>query len=376
VEHAKLGSMFAFLEAANCRRQALLGYFGEHIEPCGNCDNCINPVDTWDGTEAAQKALSNIFRTDQRVGVNHLTQVLVGKETDSLRRFGHHHVSTFGIGRELSQEQWKSVYRQLLAGGYCTVDPERFNALTLNERSWPVLKGEKQVRFRTDPVRTKMKTKSKATRMAAEDVLTNWETEKLFDRLRDLRLSIAEEQSVPPYAIFPDKTLLELVKYRPQTLQQLGCISGVGEVKLERFGDVFLNAMENHADEHGRPANLLPIPEDRAERLEKQKQKKKEFPGTAKESLELFLEFGTVDDVAERRSLKPSTIWQHLALAAELGKIDYRRVCALPDVEIDLIRSTLTAFREKGLIALTPVFEALEGKYPYNVIRLVRSCSK
>lgn len=152
VERHKLGALFAFLETAGCRRQSLLGYFGEHIEPCGNCDNCLSPVETWDGTEAAQKALSNIYRTEQRFGSNYLVQVLTGKTSDRIERFGHHRVSTFGIGADMTQDQWKSIYRQLTAAGLVTVDMERHSALTLNERSWPVLKGEQEVRLRTDPV--------------------------------------------------------------------------------------------------------------------------------------------------------------------------------------------------------------------------------
>lgn len=377
VEHAKLGSMFAFLETATCRRQALLGYFGEHIEPCGNCDNCHTPVETWDGTVAAQKALSNIYRTEQRFGVNYLVQVLAGKDTDRIRNFGHDQVSTFGIGTELTQDQWKSVYRQLLAYGLVSVDLERFSALTLNERSWPVLKGEHPVRFRTDPVLPKKtKKKKRAISVAAEEILTSWEAEALFDTLRELRLSVAEEQSVPPYAIFPDKTLLEMVRYRPQDKTSLGCISGVGELKLQRFGEVFLATLKAHEAEHGRPANIPEIPSERAEERKKKKQKKTEFTATAQKSLDLFLSLGDIEDVARERDLKPASIWRHLSLAAQLGKIDYRKVLNLSDDEIELIATTMLAFKQKGIVALSPIYDTLEGKYSYEMIRLVRACAR
>ncbi|CCH49587.1 DNA helicase RecQ [Pseudodesulfovibrio piezophilus] len=377
VEVSKLGSMFAYLETATCRRQTLLGYFGEDIEPCGNCDNCTSPVETWDGTVAAQKALSNIYRTEQRFGVNYLTQVLVGKTTDQIQRFGHDHISTFGIGTELDQNQWKSVYRQLLASGLVSVDTERFNALTLNARSWPVLKGEKEIRFRTDPALPK-KTRTKKTRssIAADDILTDWETEALFNSLRDLRLSIAEEQGVPPYAIFPDKTLLELVKYRPQDLDSFGCISGVGEVKLDRFGQIFLTSLNIHEENYGRPAKTPPLPADRAEQREKKKQKQKEFPATAQESLDLYFQLGDIDAVAERRSLKPASIWRHLTQAAQLRLIDYKQIANLPEIEVSLIRDTLREFKEKGIVALSPTYEALDAKYSYELIRLIRACSR
>ncbi|QGY39646.1 DNA helicase RecQ [Pseudodesulfovibrio cashew] len=373
VEAAKLGSMFAFLETAGCRRQALLAYFGEDIEPCGNCDNCLSPVETWDGTVAAQKALSNIFRTEQRFGVNYLAQVLAGKRTDRIVSFGHDQVSTFGIGTELSQEQWKSVYRQLLANGLCSVDLERFNALTLNERSWPVLKGERPVRFRTDPAAPKRLKKKARLRLNADDVLNTQEAEALFEALRGVRLSVAEEQSVPPYAIFPDKTLLELVRYRPCDTASMGCISGVGAVKLEHYGQVFLEALQAHEAEHGRPESVPEIPLERREQREKQQSKQREFSPTAQESLELFLNLRDIDAVAVRRALKPASIWRHLTQAVQWGKIDYRDVLGLPEKELLAIRDTLADFRNKGITALGPVFESLEGRHSYEVIRMVRA---
>lgn len=374
VEHAKLASLFAFLETAGCRRQALLAYFGDHIEPCGNCDNCISPVETWDGTVAAQKALSNIYRTEQRFGTNYLTQVLTGKGSDRIRQFGHDKVSTFGIGQELTQEQWKSVYRQLLASGLCSVDLDRFNALTLNERSWPVLKGEQKVRFRTDPVLPKKSKKKKRRAPAlAEDVLTSWEAEALFESLRDLRLRVSEEQGVPPYAIFPDKTLLELVRYRPADLNQLGCMPGVGLKKLKHYGNTFLTCLADHEAEHGRPATVPAIPEEWLERLERRKTKRQTLSATEEQTLDLFLKHGDVDRVCAIRDLKPSSIWKHLTRAATLGKIDRNAVVDLPDGEIDLITSTIKAFEAKGIVSTTPVFETLNKRYSYDLLRFLKA---
>jgi len=374
VEHAKLAALFAFLETASCRRQALLGYFGEHIEPCGNCDNCLRPVETWDGTEAAQKALSNIFRTEQRFGANYLAQVLAGADTDRIRRFGHDRVSTFGIGAEMNQEQWKSVYRQLLAAGLCSVDLDRFNALTLNERSWPVLKGEQTVRLRTDPVLPrKSKKKTRRAPAMAEDVLTSWEAETLFESLRDLRLTVSGEQGVPPYAIFADKTLLELVRYRPRSLGEFGCIPGVGLNKLNHYGETFLDRMTAHEAEHGRPAGVPEIPEELRERLERKKTEKLELTATEETSLELFARHGDVDRVAEVRGLKPPSIWKHLTKAAALGKIDYRSAVDLPDGEIDLILDTLKSFQDRGIVSLTPVFETLNKRYSFDLLRFLKA---
>jgi ATP-dependent DNA helicase RecQ len=374
VEHAKLGSLFAFLETAGCRRQSLLGYFGEHIHPCGNCDNCLSPVDTWNGTEAAQKALSNIFRTEQRFGVNHLVQVLTGAETEAIKRFGHQRVSTYGIGKEMGQDEWKSVYRQLLASGMVSVDMERFNALTLNERSWPVLKGEQEVRLRTDPVMPRQtKKKTRRTTALAEDILTSWEAEALFDRLRDLRLQVAEAQSVPPYAIFADKTLLEFVRYRPKDLSDLGCMSGVGTNKLNHYGEAFLTCMKEHETEHGRPATIPEIPDELRERHEKSMVRDQELSATAQTSLDLFTELGDVDRVAEKRGLKPASIWNHLGQAARLDRVDYLNVVSLPDDELKTVVDAIKDFRGRGIVSMTPVFEALDKRYSFDLLRFLRA---
>jgi ATP-dependent DNA helicase RecQ len=375
VEHAKLGSLFAFLETAGCRRQALLGYFGEQTEPCGNCDTCLSPVETWDGTVAAQKALSNIFRTEQRFGAAYLAEVLTGKESERVRRFGHDQLSTWGIGAELNLEQWKSVYRQLAASGLLTVDMERHSALALNDRSWAVLRGEREVRLRTDPVIVRSAGTKRAP-VTADDVLSNWESQALFDALRELRLGVAEEQGVPPYAIFPDKTLLDMVRYRPRTLDDMGCMTGVGEVKLDRFGQLFLDAMIAHEGKHGRPATVPDIPVERAVKRQQRQDKagKAELSATALESLALFEELDSLDAVAARRGLKPGSIWTHLAQAVALGRLDWRRVVRLPDEEISLILETCSAFRDKGMVALTPVYEALDKRYSYDVLRMIRAC--
>jgi ATP-dependent DNA helicase RecQ len=376
VEHHKLGALFAFLETAGCRRQSVLGYFGEHIDPCGNCDNCLNPVETWDGTEAAQKALSNIFRTDQRFGATYLSDVLMGKSTERIRAFGHDQVSTYGIGPEMTQEQWKSVYRQLTTAGLISVDMERHGALSLNQRSWPVLKGEKKVRLRTDPIIPRRSKGKKRMPVTSDDVLSNWESQTLFESLRALRLKISEEQSVPPYAIFPDKTLLEFVRYRPNDIESIGLMTGVGEVKLDRFGAAFLEGLQTHEAEHGRPDNLPEIPTERAEKRERKQEKAKEFSSTAEETLALFLELDDVDAVSEKRGLKAPTIWKHLTQAASLGKLDYRKLVNIPEEDIRLIMETCATFRQKGIVSLTPVYEALEGRYSYDTIRTVKTCAE
>ncbi|MEF2229425.1 MAG: DNA helicase RecQ [Pseudodesulfovibrio sp.] len=377
VEHSKLGALFGFLETPGCRRQALLGYFGEHIEPCGNCDNCLNPAETWDGTVAAQKALSNIYRTGQRFGAGYLAQVLTGSKAERVLRFGHDAVTTFGIGNELDEHGWKSVYRQLVAAGLASVDLENFNALTLNERSWQVMRGEVAVRLRKDPVLARApRRKTKAVSAAAADVLTTAESQALFERLRERRLAVAAEQGVPPYAIFPDRTLLELVRYRPRDLEEFGCMTGVGQVKLDRFGPLFLESLAEHEAGHGRPEGLPPIPDDRAAQRERQREAedRQALSATARQSLDLFRELGGVDAVAKKRGLKPGSVWGHLTEAVRVGEIEAAEVLAdLPAAALEEIRNTLRAFRAKGVVSLTPVHETLEGRHSFEVLRLVRT---
>ncbi len=236
----KLEAMLGLCETTSCRRQALLGYFGENLEaPCGNCDNCLRPPTTWEATEAAQKALSCVWRTGQRFGVNHLIDVLLGKESERIRRFGHHRLSTFGIGGELKAGEWRSLYRQLIALGYLEVDHDGYGALKLTEGCRPLLRGEERLELRK-PRRIERKRTAKAAAAPEFDARDS----ALFEALRSLRLKLAKEQGVPPYVIFHDSTLKEMVVAQPRTLEEMGGIGGVGVQKLERYGKAFLEAIQ------------------------------------------------------------------------------------------------------------------------------------
>ncbi len=238
IEHQKLNAMLGYCESVACRRQVLLGYFNEtHAGDCKRCDNCLEPVETWDGKEAAQKALSCIYRTGQRFGVTHLVNVLLGKDSERIQSLGHDTVSTFGIGKELNQSQWHSVFRQLIAAGVIAVDLDAFGALQLTHESRSILKGEQAVRFRHDPIK-KTSTSSRA-KYADEEPLTETQ-QALWEKLRALRLELAQKQNVPPYVVFHDRTLREMVRTLPRTLLEMSQISGVGQHKLDRYGKLFL----------------------------------------------------------------------------------------------------------------------------------------
>lgn len=242
-ERQKLEAMLALCEVTGCRRQVLLSYFDEPLEkPCGYCDLCLEPAQSWDGTEAAQKALSTIYRSGQRFGVNHLVDILLGKATDKVQQFGHEKLSTFGIGNNLGQSTWRSVYRQLVARGFVDVNLEGYGALMLNERCRPLLKGEEPIRFRQDRFEPSRSSDSPSHR--AGRVVVASEDEGLWEHLRDLRRALAKAQEVPAYVIANDKTLLEMVKRRPRTKAELSRINGIGQRKLDEYGDLFLSAIK------------------------------------------------------------------------------------------------------------------------------------
>ncbi|MEW8502130.1 MAG: DNA helicase RecQ [Candidatus Thiodiazotropha sp.] len=259
MERHKLDAMLAFCEITTCRRQALLAYFDDHLEqPCGNCDVCLQPPQTWDATVAAQMALSCAHRTGQRFGVNYLVDVLLGKESERIKGFGHDRVSTYGIGCDLGAAEWRSVYRQLIAHGLLSVDLEGYGGLHLTQASRPVLRGETPLMLRKT---RKMKPKRRAKQIDAAEV--GDADHALWQALRALRLELAQAQGVPAYVVFHDATLMEMAERRPRDRQQLAMISGVGDHKLARYGDAFLRVLRDIPDEgQGSPVDGLDRPEN------------------------------------------------------------------------------------------------------------------
>ncbi len=253
-ERQKLDTMLGYCETVSCRRKLLLEYFGEFLEkPCGNCDTCLEPVDTFDGTEAAQKLLSCIVRTGQRFGALYIIDVLRGSESERIFRFGHDRLSTYGIGTEFDAWQWRSVIRQLVTRGLLAVDLEGYGGLRLTPAARLVLKGETELHLRKETAvkaRAAKPKKKKATAAALLETGTEKEStanQELFENLRELRRTIAAEQEVPPYVIFHDKTLVAMALYRPADDADFLTISGVGQTKLERYGERFLAAIRENS---------------------------------------------------------------------------------------------------------------------------------
>jgi len=244
VERQKLDALLGFCESTACRHQTILRYFGEqHPGDCGQCDNCLTPTDTWDGTQAAQMALSCVYRTGQRFGVVHLIDVLLGKPNPKVTQFNHQELSTFGIGKSLSQTQWSSVFRQLVAGGYLETDMDAFGGLRLTEAARPVLRSEVMIWLRQDQEAPKRV--SKVERSArVKEAYAGVADDPLWQALKAKRTELAKEQGVPPYLIFHDSTLLEILNHRPGSLTEMSKISGIGQAKLTRYGDAFLEVLE------------------------------------------------------------------------------------------------------------------------------------
>ncbi len=262
LEQRKVSALLGLCETIHCRRKVVLEYFGEKVkfENCNNCDNCLNPVKTFDGTIVTQKAISAVFRTGQIFGAGHVIDNLLGKNTERMMKFGHDRLSTFGIGKELTEREWKSIFRQLASMGLLVVDMENHGSIKLSSDYRTVLSGGNAIYLRYDPEEKKKakETKDKSSgktvsnksdAIKAKLSLETPEEQELFEKLRAKRLELAKAQNLPPYVIFHDTTLVEMAKMKPKTLEELAGISGVGGVKLEKYGEVFLGVI-NFKNEH------------------------------------------------------------------------------------------------------------------------------
>lgn len=347
VEHHKLEAMLGLCEVITCRRQSLLAYFDESLEQaCGQCDNCQTPPQKWDGTEPAQKALSSIYRTDQRFGVNYIIDILLGKSDERIQRNGHDQISTFGIGTEFSAVEWRSVFRQLIALGYINIDMERHGALVLTEKCRALLRGEQTLELRKQ-VKQEQTAKAKKLKTSVRP-----QDEALWQALRTLRTELATELGVPPYVVFSDASLQDMIKIRPQNLNDFSRVSGVGEQKLNRYGEQFVSQIIKY-----------PLSDLLNNRLST----------TVNETLMLFEQGLAIDDIAKQREVKSSTIYTHLADAIEVGLLDVREVTGLSDAEYNEIIYVMESQEDLEKGRLKPIFDALGGEYDYGILRCVQA---
>ncbi len=235
-DHGRLNALLGLAEALVCRRQQLLGFFGEASEPCGNCDLCDNPPEIFDGTDAVRKALSAMLRTGEYFGAGHLIDILTGNETDKVRQRGHDALPTFGVGKEFDRRQWQAIFRQMMGRDLARPDPERHGALRMTDHARPILRGEVEISLRRDTI-------VKGPDRSAARALVSEEAAPLLSALKAKRRALAEAARVPAYVVFPDRTLIEIAQRRPATLDEMARINGIGATKLKRYGQTFLSVL-------------------------------------------------------------------------------------------------------------------------------------
>ena len=347
VEHQKLESMLGFTEITGCRRQSLLEYFGETLEQaCGNCDNCLSPAETWDATLAAQKALSCVHRTGQRFGVNYLVDVLTGKENDRISQFGHESLNIYGLGKEFDARQWRTIYRQLISRNLLAVDFDGHGSLRLTEQCRPILRDEQTLLLRKESKQAKASRKGRKTFTS-----DNAANHALWEALRDCRKRLADENDVPPFVIFHDATLSEMMERQPENHDQFLLLSGVGETKLEKYADAFLKVIR-----------------------EQQNDSKPGTTDTVHETLMLFRSGQDIDTIASKRNIKTATVYAHLASCIEQGELNLDDVIDIEPQDISIIHETLLSVND-GSRKLKPVYDALDGTFDYNVLRCVQAAT-
>jgi ATP-dependent DNA helicase RecQ len=345
VQRQKLDALVGLAEMPGCRRQALLAYFGEmHSAPCGNCDNCMNPPHTEDGTVAAQKALSAVYRTGQHFGVTYLTDVLVGTADERVLRNGHDRLSVFGIGKEVPPTTWKGLVRQLTAQGYLTGDDEGKGFLVLTERARPLLRGEERFLMRV----TRVASKSAKKRGASLAPKVAQENQPLFDALKALRLKLAAAARLPPYVVAQDKTLIELAEKRPDTEAALHDILGLGASKIARYGAAFMQVISQFK-KHLALTNRLSV--------------------SVNATLAAHLRGLDAEQIASERGLEVATIYGHLAEAIEAGLIGADDALRLESGERDEIEAAFDRCETRDTGKLGPAFAALDGRYNYGILK-------
>jgi len=351
IQFAKLDRMKQYAEADHCRRRILLSYFNETVErDCGNCDVCRNPRSKFDATVSAQKALSAIARTEQKIAMGMLIDVLRGSHNRSVTERGYDKIKTFGVGRDLRAEEWAEYLTQMLNSGVMDVAYDEAHSLKLNEISWRVLRGERKVELvRFESYEEKRKRQEEQT----EPVKTKKEIirDELFERLRKVRKRLAEDENVPPFVVFSDATLSDMAEKRPVNRIQMLQVSGVGEAKVAHYGEAFINEILEYAREKTAPGTRI-------------------VSGmTYIETHDLYKQGLSPQQIAQRRNLNELTIYSHLAKLYDDGQeIDLWQYLTKNDYRT--ITEAAEALNIAPNAALKPLFEHLEGHYEYYKLRI------
>ncbi|MEX2580191.1 MAG: DNA helicase RecQ [Verrucomicrobiales bacterium] len=368
IARAQMGRMVDYAESDRCRRVELLAYFGEtwEGENCGGCDVCLEPRETWDATLEAQKFLSCLVRIRDKsgfdLGMNHAVEVLVGANTEKIRKWGHQNLSTYGIGADRSRPEWAEIGRQLVQLGYAALSNDNFQTVGATPRGIAFLKSRESLALTRRPSRDEPDSAARVAR--AGSVACD---EELFERLRLLRKRLADERGVPPYVIFGDRTLRQIARRYPGNDEAFLAVPGVGNQKLADFGPVFLAEVANWLEAH--PKQDFPDDDDAPPPRPRMKSENG-VPGTALESLQLYREGLSLDRIAEKRNLKRGTVGSHIAKCLHEGLID------LPprDFYTEEEEQRMAAAAEKhGLESLGRIHAALGGGISYEKLHFFRS---
>ncbi|MGL4397707.1 MAG: DNA helicase RecQ [Hyphomicrobium sp.] len=346
VQRQKLDALIGLAEMPGCRRQALLAYFGERLaEPCGNCDNCLNPPLTEDGTTLAQKALSAVYRTGQRYGVSYVVDILSGKADERAIRNSHDKLSVFGIGKDMPATQWKGLFRQLVASGYLAGDDDGHGTLALTDRARPLLRGDEKFLMRVTRATPKKAKKQGASTPRVEPV-----NQTLFEALKALRLKLAGAAKLPPYVVAQDRTLIELAEKRPASEAALHDITGLGASKISRYGKAFLDTIAAFTS-----SPLL----------------KNRLSATVNLTLAAHVRGLDAEAIAAERSIDVATVYGHFAEAIEAGLVETRQVLPLDEADFDDIIAAFERCHTVETGKLGPAHAALEGRFDYGVLKCV-----
>lgn len=347
----------AYSDSQVCRRQILLNYFGEELqtENCGNCDNCLHPFTLEDRSIDAQKFLSCVGRTQQRFGMRHIVDVLRGANTKKIRDYNHDQLSTYGIGKDHSTDEWLRLGRTLLQQGLLSESTDGYATLKLNALSKEVLQGLRRVEIAaTTAPSSSYDTLVQGQTLSADEL-------GLWQRLRELRKELADQQGVPPYVIFPDNSLRAMAQQRPQTEAQFAEIPGVGDRKLAAYFAPFTGTIQNYCEQHQLSMGLSTGGKTRTRQAPSN--------GTNRTSLDLYKTGLTIEEIAEERNLKAGTVVSHLVEMIEAGEqIEVERLIPAGHYE-----AIVYVLQQIGDEALKPLKEALGDEYSYDEIRLVRA---
>ena len=369
IARQQVQQVIAYCDSIACRRQVLLGYFGETLldENCGNCDNCLRLENLEDRTIDAQKFLSCVARTQQRFGMRHIIEVLRGANTQKIRDYGHDQLSTYGIGKEQSVDEWMHIGRALLQQGLLSQTTDSYPVLKLNALSMEILRRQRSVQI--DMPVQRVQTPARQEKSNGRSPALKPEEEGLFQRLRDLRKEIADEQGVPPYIIFSDATLRAMAQQRPQSLSHFAQIPGVGERKLEAYFTPFTNEIRSYCELHNLDMDVEVLHPPTKQKKEQTPASPSSTTVTRQLTLELYQQGLSIEEIARERNLKPTTILSHLSELIEGGEaLDIERI-----VQPGRQKVIASALEQIGGDVLKPVKEFLGEDYSYDEIRLVRA---